>query len=245
MTKVDEKWVLSATRAAESGQLAYQNWFDGASSLERVRAQSCVDFFGKILTTDVLERIGDPSEQSALEIGSGGGRLLGCAAQTFKRAVGVDLVYEDQRLVEMTRALHVSWGVSGCEMIPPRGLLDLEPDSFGFIYSFIAFQHFDSEQVVFNYMRSARRLIRSGGMARLFVGRSETEDIVRLIDEPFDPNDLQFDSTLQMPPGAFRAIAEATGFRVVNVIERARKQPWIDMPSSQMMFDLVAAGPAH
>ncbi|NCX97839.1 MAG: hypothetical protein EBX35_04495, partial [Planctomycetia bacterium] len=108
-----DKWILSATRAAEGGQLAYQNWFDTATSLERVRSQSCVDFFGKILTPDVLERIGDPSELSALEIGSGGGRLLGVAAQAFRRAVGVDIVYDEQRLVEMTRALHDSWGVVG------------------------------------------------------------------------------------------------------------------------------------
>lgn len=237
-----EKWVLSAERAAEGGLLSYQNWFDKATSLERVRSQACVDFFCKVMTTDVLARIGDPRDQAALEIGSGGGRLLGCAAQVFKRAVGVDIVYARPALAEMTRDLHRTWRVEGCELLEPSDLASLESGSFSFIYSFIVFQHFDSEQVVFDYLRAARRLVKQGGLIRIFMGRSASGDIVRLEGAPFDPERLQFDSSLQMSPDAFAKIAEIAGLRVDRVIPHCRKQIWSDVPSSQMMFDLVCDG---
>ncbi len=238
-----EKWVLSAERAAEDGLLSYQNWFDKATSLERVRSQACVDYFCKIMTPDVLERIGDPRDQSVLEIGSGGGRLIACAAQVFRRAVGVDIVYSRPKLAEMSRELHRLWRVEGVDLIEPKALTALEPGSFAFIYSFIVFQHFDTEQVVFDYLREARRLSRPGGLIRIFMGRSSSGDIVRLEGMPFDPDRLQFDSSLQMSPDAFAKIAEIAGLRVVRVVPQIRKQLWSDLPSSQMMFDLVCDAP--
>jgi hypothetical protein len=237
--RLREKWVLSAERAAEGGLLSYQNWFDKAASLEAVRSQACVDFFSKVMTPDVLARIGDPRDQAALEIGSGGGRLLGCAAQVFRRAVGVDIVYARPALAELTRELHRTWRVEGCELLEPSGLASLEAETFSFVYSFIVFQHFDSEQVVFDYLRAARRLTKQGGLIRIFMGRSASGDIVRLEGAPFDPDRLQFDSTLLMSPDAFTRIAEIAGLRVTRVVPQLRKQLWSDAPSSQMMFDLV------
>jgi SAM-dependent methyltransferase len=176
------------------------------------------------------------------EIGSGGGRLLGCAGQVFRRAVGVDIVYEREHLAEMTRSLHRSWGVEDrCQLALPRDLGSMPPASFGFVYSFIVFQHFDSEQVVFDYLRHIRRLVRPGGIVRLFIGRNTGSELWRADDVDFDPSNLQFDSTLRLPLADFEKIAEIAGMRRVGVSTGVRKQPWMDAQSSQMMIDLIPA----
>jgi len=235
-----EKWILSAERAAEGGQLSYQQWFDIVPTLEAVRSQACVDFFGKIMTPDVLASLGDPATQDALEIGSGGGRLLGCAGQMFRRAVGVDIVYEREHLAEMTLALHRSWGVQDrCQLALPDDLAAMPPASFGFVYSFIVFQHFDSEQVVFDYFRHVRRLIRPGGLVRIFIGRNTGSELWRADDVTFDPSNLHFESTLKLPLADLEKIAEIAGLRKVSVNTGVRKQPWMDEQSSQMMIDLI------
>lgn len=236
-----EKWILSAERAAEGGQLSYQRWFDIVPTLEAVRSQACVDLFGKIMTPDVLATLGDPATQDVLEIGSGGGRLLGCAGQMFRRAVGVDIVYERPSLAAMTRELHRSWGVEDrCRLIVPTDLPSLPDASFGFIYSFIVFQHFDSEQVVLDYLLHARRLIRPGGAIRIFIGRSTSSVLYRADSVTFDPDNLHFESTLQVPLPVFEQIAGIAGLRVART-SAVRKQPWMDAASSQVMVDLVCA----
>jgi hypothetical protein len=234
-----EKWILSAEQSAKGGQVAYQDWFDRTTSLECTRSQACVDLFGKIMTPDVLARIGNPYDQCVLEIGSGGGRLLGCAAQCFGRAIGVDIVYRREPLAAMSRDFLTSWGVEDrCELMPPEGLTSVAPGSVGFVYSYIVFQHMDSLDVVREYLTQVRRVLRSGGTARIFFGLSEMTSHTVPTDE-FVPDRLFFSSTLKVTLRDFLASAEAAGLRTVGHQPVVRKQPWSVDRSSQAMCDLT------
>jgi SAM-dependent methyltransferase len=235
-----EKWILSAERAAADSLVSYFNWFDKTESLDKMRSQACVDFFGKILTPDVLARVGDPSSQSVLEIGSGGGRLLGCAAQVFDRAVGVDLVYDRPRLAAITRELLTSWGVhERTALVRPADISALPSESFGFVYSFIVFQHLDSEEVALGYLQEVRRLLTRSGSARIFVGRAQHADVQLTPTSDFDPDNLYFHSTLQVSETALRSLAARAGLRVLAFKPETPKQPWSTMASSQSMVDLA------
>jgi cyclopropane fatty-acyl-phospholipid synthase-like methyltransferase len=233
-----EKWILSTERAAQDGQLAYQSWFDRADSLDATRSQACVDFFCKIMTADVLARIGSPHDQTALEIGSGGGRLLGCAAQCFSRSIGVDIVYQSESFTSMSRELLAVWGVSDkCDLIPPESLTQVTDSSVGFVYSYIVFQHMDSVATVWEYLKQIRRVLRTGGVARLFFGMAEFSHAVSAGE--FDPNNLFFSSSLKISVIDFLEMSRVAGFQVLNQQTVVMKQPWSDMQSTQAMCDLT------
>lgn len=234
-----EKWILSTERAAQDGQLAYQSWFDRTDSLDATRSQACVDFFCKIMTTDVLARIGSPHDQTALEIGSGGGRLLGCAAQCFSRSIGVDIVYRRESFASMSRELLAGWGVSDkCDLIPPESLAQVPGGSVGFVYSYIVFQHMDSMATVREYLEQIQRVLRTGGVARLFFGMTERSSHAVFAGE-FDPNKLFFSSTLKISVHEFLEMSRVAGLQVLNQQTVVMKQPWSDMQSTQAMCDLT------
>jgi SAM-dependent methyltransferase len=234
-----EKWILSTEQAAQEGQLAYQSWFDRSDSLDATRSQACVDFFGKIMTMDILARIGSPHDQTALEIGSGGGRLLGCAAQCFARSIGVDIVYRRETFTSMSRELLVSWGVSDkCDLIPPESLAQVPGGSVGFVYSYIVLQHMDSVVTVWEYLEQIRRVLRTGGVARLFFGMADFSSHSVPVGE-FDPNRLFFSSSLKISMSDFLEMSRVVGFRVLNQQTVVMKQPWSDMQSTQAMCDLT------
>lgn len=234
-----EKWILSAERAAQDGQVSYQSWFDSTSSLDFTRSQACVDFFGKIMTPDILARIGSPHEQTSLEIGSGGGRLLGCAAQCFGRSIGVDIVYRRETLVGMTRDLLAGWGVADkCDLIAPESLAHVPGGSVGFAYSYIVFQHMDSIGSVREYLDQIRHVLRSDGVARLFFGMADFSSHAVPVGE-FNSDRLFFSSSLKISVPEFLEMSRGAGLRVLNQQTTIMKQPWSKMRSSQAMCDLT------
>jgi SAM-dependent methyltransferase len=101
------------------------------------------------------------SERRALEIGCGPGRLMIPMSRRFGEIHGVD-VSDDmvalarQRLREIPSAhVHATSGDG----------LGLFPDAhFDFIYSYIVFQHIPSREIVLNYLREARRVLKPGGV---------------------------------------------------------------------------------
>jgi SAM-dependent methyltransferase len=60
-------------------------------------------------------------------------------------------------------------GVSSAQVHTADGisLRHFEDDSFDFVFSFAVFQHIPSRDIVFNYMKEARRILRTGGVARI------------------------------------------------------------------------------
>src|ERR1700722_13336903 len=97
----------------------------------------------------------------ALEIGCGPGRLVKPLSRHFGEIHGVDVSDEmirlaRERLADIPHAhFHATNGAS---------LAQFADDSFEFIYSYAVFQHIPSRDVVLEYMREIRRLLKPGGV---------------------------------------------------------------------------------
>lgn len=115
-----------------------------------------------------LERLppGNARARRALEIGCGLGRLMLPLAQYFGEIHGVDVSEEMVRLArEKLRGVpqahvHLTGGAD---------LAAFADDSFDFVYSYAVFQHIPSREVVFDYLREARRVLKTGGVFRFQV----------------------------------------------------------------------------
>jgi SAM-dependent methyltransferase len=100
---------------------------------------------------------------AALEIGCGPGRLMRPMSRNFGEIHGVDVSDEMIRLAAErlrntpTAHPHHSSG-SDLAMFPD--------EKFDFVYSYAVFQHIPSREVVFNYLREARRVLKTGGILR-------------------------------------------------------------------------------
>jgi SAM-dependent methyltransferase len=99
----------------------------------------------------------------ALEIGCGPGRLMRPMSRYFGEIHGVDVSDEMIRLArERLRGIphaHVH-ATSGAD------LAAFADDSFQMVYSYAVFQHIPSREVVFQYLREARRVLKAGGLLR-------------------------------------------------------------------------------
>ncbi len=97
----------------------------------------------------------------ALEIGCGPGRLVKPMSRYFGEIHGVDVSDEmirlaRERLADIPHAhFHATNGAS---------LAQFADDSFEFIYSYAVFQHIPSRDVVLEYMREIRRVLKPGGI---------------------------------------------------------------------------------
>jgi len=103
------------------------------------------------------------ARDAALEIGCGPGRLLRPMSRQFAEIHGVDVSDEmirlaTERLRDVPHAhAHHNSG-SDLRMFPD--------DRFDFVYSYAVFQHIPSREVVFQYLREARRVLKPGGVLR-------------------------------------------------------------------------------
>ena len=97
----------------------------------------------------------------ALEIGCGPGRLMRPMSRHFARIDGVDVSdrmvrLAAERLADVPHA-HPHHG-SGSDL---RLFAD---ESFDYVYSYAVFQHIPDRDVVFRYLREARRVLKTGGV---------------------------------------------------------------------------------
>jgi SAM-dependent methyltransferase len=104
-----------------------------------------------------------PGRDAALEIGCGPGRLMRPLSRHFGEIHGVDVSDEMIRLAQDrlrgTPNAHAHHS-SGSDLAMFPG------DKFDFVYSYAVFQHIPSREVVFNYLREARRVLKTGGILR-------------------------------------------------------------------------------
>ena len=113
-----------------------------------------------------LRRLGGhaaTAKMRALEIGCGPGRIMSPMSRRFAEVHGVDISEEMiklacERLRDVPNA-HPRAN-SGAD------LGAYEDGWFDFVYSYAVFQHIPSREVVFSYLREARRVLRSGGLLR-------------------------------------------------------------------------------
>ena len=100
----------------------------------------------------------------ALEIGCGPGRLIRPMSRHFVEIHGVDVSEEmialaREKLHDIPNAqVHSSDGAS---------LTRFEDESIDFIYSYAVFQHIPAREVVYQYLREIRRVLKPGGLAQL------------------------------------------------------------------------------
>ena len=97
---------------------------------------------------------------AALEIGCGPGRLIRPLAKHFREIHGVDVSDEmvklaQERLSDTPNAFAHHGTGSDLSMFPD--------EKFDFVYSYAVFQHIPSREVVFKYLREARRVLKPGG----------------------------------------------------------------------------------
>ena len=104
-----------------------------------------------------------PGRDAALEIGCGPGRLMRPLGRHFREIHGVDVSDAMIRLArERLRATPNAFPhhTSGADLKQfPGGKFDL-------VYSYAVFQHIPSGEVVFQYLREARRVLKEGGILR-------------------------------------------------------------------------------
>jgi ubiquinone/menaquinone biosynthesis C-methylase UbiE len=112
-----------------------------------------------------------------LEIGCGPARVLRPMSRNFKEIHGVDV--SDEMIALARENLR---GTPHAFVHATNGAtLELfENDSFDFVYSYAVFQHIPSRDVVLQYMRETRRVLKPGGFARFQLNglpmRGETPD---------------------------------------------------------------------
>ena len=130
------------------------------------RQQDDEEFFST--ATDVLRLLGGELKRlrgraAALEIGCGPGRLMRPLSRHFTEIHGVDVSDRMVRLAQerlgATPNAHVHHS-SGAD------LTRFPADMFDFVYSYAVFQHIPSREVVFGYLREARRVLKTGGILR-------------------------------------------------------------------------------
>jgi SAM-dependent methyltransferase len=97
----------------------------------------------------------------ALEIGCGPGRLVKPLSRHFGEIHGVDVSDEMIRLARerLSDIRHAHFHATDGATLP-----QFADESFEFIYSYAVFQHIPSPDVVLEYMREVRRLLKPGGV---------------------------------------------------------------------------------
>jgi len=113
-----------------------------------------------------LRRLGRPADISrlrALEIGCGPGRIMSPMSRRFAEVHGVDISGEMIRLArERLRDIP-----NAHPQVNSGADLGGFPDGgFDFVYSYAVFQHIPEREVVFSYLREARRVLKPGGLLR-------------------------------------------------------------------------------
>src|SRR3989338_1267175 len=76
--------------AKEKSQDAFFTWFDGGKNTDACFVKGAWDFANYVAPYLFLY-IHEPEQKTVLEIGYGGGRVLGAAAKYFNNAVGIDI----------------------------------------------------------------------------------------------------------------------------------------------------------
>jgi ubiquinone/menaquinone biosynthesis C-methylase UbiE len=108
----------------------------------------------------------------ALEIGCGPGRLMRPMSRHFLRLDGVDVSDE---MIALAREKLKDVPNAFVQATDGASLSVFEEQSFDFVYSYAVFQHVPSRDVIFQYLREIRRVLRTGGLARLqFNGLPQT-----------------------------------------------------------------------
>lgn len=150
---------------------------------------------------------------AALEIGCGPGRLMRPLSRHFREIHGVDVSDEMIRLAR-ERLKNTP------NAFPHHGTgsdLGMFPDEkFDFVYSYAVFQHIPSREVVFQYLREARRVLKTGGILRCQVNG-------------LPPHAKQYDtwSGVRITPDEIRDFTREQDFQLLALEQIQTQYMWI------------------
>jgi cyclopropane fatty-acyl-phospholipid synthase-like methyltransferase len=132
----------------------------------------------------------DPRQMRVLEIGCGAGRLTRAFSNVFGEVHAVDIsgemVAAARKALAGRPGAHV-YQNNGCDLRVVPKL------PFDFVYSAIVFQHIPSREVIENYVREVRRLLRPGALFKFWVQgdtRTESSPEDTWLGVPFSDQDV-------------------------------------------------------
>jgi ubiquinone/menaquinone biosynthesis C-methylase UbiE len=134
---------------------------------------------------------GIPRGTDALEIGAGVGRLMTFTNCHFNRVDGLDIA---QSMVEYSRKYLQNYPL--CNVYQNDGLTFPLPDNhYDFVYSYTAFQHMHTLDIIKSNIQETYRVLRQGGKCRIqtVLGksyRSEDGNHAYLFENPNNFQDL-------------------------------------------------------
>ncbi len=141
-----------------------QSWQDFVGSGEDL-VGALEKELGRILSPATRE------EWRALEIGCGPGRLMLPLSRRFGEIHGVDVSAE---MVRLARANLASVPHAYVHAADGTNLAQFNDEFFDFVYSYAVFQHIPRREVVLSYLQESRRVLKTGGVARMqFNGLAE------------------------------------------------------------------------
>ena len=97
----------------------------------------------------------------ALEIGCGPGRLMRAMSPHFGEIHGVDISDE---MVRLAREKLLDIPHAHAHHTPSSDLAAFADESFDFVYSYAVFQHLPHRELILQYLREARRVLKTGGL---------------------------------------------------------------------------------
>ncbi len=167
---------------------------------------------------------------AALEIGCGPGRLMRPLAKCFGEIHGVDVSDEMVRLagerLRETPNAFVHHGTGSDLAMFPDG-------KFDFVYSYAVFQHIPSREVVFHYLREARRVMKEGGVLRCQLNG-------------LPPHAKQYDTWngVRIAPGEIFEFAYAQDFQLLVIEQIWTQYMWITCRKQPQGWRSRSAAPA-
>ncbi len=154
-----------------------------------------------------------PARDAALEIGCGPGRLMRPLSRHFREIHGVDVSDEMIRLARE----RLKDTPNACPHHGTGSDLAIFPDGkFDFVYSYAVFQHIPSKDVVFHYLREARRVLKTGGILRCQLNG-------------LPPQARQYDtwSGVRITAGEIAAFARENDFQLLALEQVQTQYMWI------------------
>ena len=204
-------------------ELKFLQWFDHHETKKKYWASGFIDLNQRILTHDVFKIIGDPRDKVCLEIGFGGGRLLNAATHIFDFVYGVDIHDCFEKVESMLDNKNY-------KLFKQDEISFISDNSIDIAYSYITFQHFESEKDFNFYLNHIKRVLKAGGVLVLFYGvyiTEKDEDYIILKKDKIDDRSSSF---LCKPEFIARSFSK-NGFKSVYH-DIAAKKPWLDNKTS-------------
>ncbi|MBM4025694.1 MAG: class I SAM-dependent methyltransferase [Planctomycetes bacterium] len=213
---IEKSWI--ETPATLNDMVKFLSWFDRTSSIQETRDRARSDWQNLITAFAYYPQM---PKGNCLEIGFGAGRLLVEASKDFQRAIGVDI----HGAFDKTRAYIGLNGADNVVLLHRDDLNSLSDSSIDFLFSFIVFQHFESESEVDFYLSQIKRLMTPDGCAHIFFRKNDSPGVKVVPPKDFRKRH----SSLFVEPALFRDRV-GRDFTILEYQDRMKKH--IDKPES-------------